>query len=163
MQPCVEAYLDIETTGLSSRYSRITVIGIYLCNGDDTSFIQLVGEDIIVDSLLETLDGADIIYTYNGSRFDLPFIYILLGVNLAKMFTHRDLMYDCWRNNLYGGFKAVERQLGIERRLTEVNGYEAVKLWWRYVNDYDEDALAMLLEYNKEDVVNLKTLKERLL
>jgi len=163
LHPCVEAYLDIETTGLSPRYSRITVIGIYLCNGDDISFIQLVGEDITVDSLLETLGGVDIIYTYNGSRFDLPFIYILLGVNLAKMFAHRDLMYDCWRNNLYGGFKVVERQLGIERRLTEVNGYEAVKLWWRYVDYLDLDALATLLEYNKEDVLNLKILKEMLL
>jgi uncharacterized protein YprB with RNaseH-like and TPR domain len=72
-------------------------------------------------------------------------------------------MYDCWRNNLYGGFKAVERQLSIPRKLTEVNGYEAVRLWWRYVNDYDEDALSTLLEYNKEDVLNLKTLRERLL
>ena len=122
-----------------------------------------MGKHITVDSLLETLDGVDIIYTYNGSRFDLPFIYTLLGVNLANIFTHRDLMYDCWRNNLYGGFKAVERQLGIKRRLTEVNGYEAVKLWWRYVNDYDEGALATLLEYNKEDVLNLKILRERLL
>jgi DNA invertase Pin-like site-specific DNA recombinase len=41
-------------------------------------------------------------------------------------------------------------------------GYEAVKLWWRYANDFDEDALVTLLEYNREDVVNLKTLKERL-
>jgi len=65
-------------------------------------------------------------------------------------------------NNLYGGFKAVERQLGIERRLTEVNGYEAVRLWWRYVNDYNEDALAILLEYNREDVLNLRILKEKL-
>ncbi|MDD4877005.1 MAG: ribonuclease H-like domain-containing protein, partial [Dehalococcoidales bacterium] len=76
---------------------------------------------------------------------------------------HHDLMYDCWRNNLYGGFKAVERKLGINRRLTEVNGYEAMRLWWRYVNDYDEDALSTLLEYNREDVVNLKFLKELLL
>ncbi|GAG47334.1 unnamed protein product, partial [marine sediment metagenome] len=86
-----------------------------------------------------------------------------LGVNLAKLFRHCDLMYDCWRNNLYGGFKAVERQLGIQRRLKGITGYDAVRLWWRYVNDYDEDALATLLEYNKEDVINLKTLKERLL
>jgi len=64
---------------------------------------------------------------------------------------------------LYGGFKAVERQLGIERQLTEVNGYEAVKLWWRYVDYFDLDALNTLLEYNKEDVLNLKVLKERLL
>jgi len=62
LQPCVEAYLDIETTGLSPWSSEITVVGIYLCSGDDTSFIQLVGEDITVDSLLKTLDGVDIIY-----------------------------------------------------------------------------------------------------
>jgi len=42
-------------------------------------------------------------------------------------------MHHCWRNNLYGGLKAVERTLGIPRKLKEVDGYEAVKLWWRYV------------------------------
>jgi len=47
--------------------------------------------------------------------------------------------------------------------LTSDLSYEAVRLWWRYVNDYDEDALNTLLEYNKEDVVNLKSLKEILL
>jgi len=46
--------------------------------------------------------------------------------------------------------------------LKEVDGFEAVKLWWRYINDYDEQSLATLLEYNKEDVLNLKTLKDRL-
>ena len=163
MQPCVEAYLDIETTGLSPWDSRITVVGIHLCNGEDTRFIQLVGDDVTADNILDALRGVGIIYTYNGSRFDLPFIYCRLGINLARLLKHCDLMYDCWRNDLYGGFKSVERQLGIERRLTEINGYQAVRLWWRYVNDYDEDALGTLLEYNREDVVNLKTLKERLL
>lgn len=163
MQPCVEAYVDIETTGLSSLYSEITVVGIYLCSGDDTRFIQLVGHEITDVNLMAVLEGVDVLYTYNGSRFDLPFIHYRLGINLAGLFSHRDLMYDCWRNNLYGGFKAVERQLGIERRLKDVSGYEAVRLWWRYVNDYDEDALAILLEYNREDVINLKTLKEKLL
>ena len=128
-----EAYLDIETTGLSPKYNEITVIGIYLCNGADTQFIQLVGDDISDVSLMKVLEGADVIYTYNGKSFDLPFIHSCLGINLASLFAHHDLMYDCWRYNLYGGFKAVERQLGIHRRLTEVNGYEAVKLWWRYV------------------------------
>ena len=139
------------------------LVGIHLCNGDATSFFQLVGDDITADNILDALQDVNIIYTYNGSRFDLPFIDCRLGVNLARLFTHRDLMYDCWRNNLYGGFKAVERQLGIERRLRDINGYEAIRLWWRYVNDYNEDALTTLLEYNKEDVLNLKTLKERLL
>jgi uncharacterized protein YprB with RNaseH-like and TPR domain len=163
LQSCREAYLDIETTGLSPLYSEITVVGIHLCLGDNARFIQLVGEDVTADNILQALNGVGIVYTYNGSRFDLPFIYFRLGINLAQLFNHCDLMYHCWRNNLYGGFKAVERQLGIVRRLKEVNGFEAVRLWWRYVNDYDEEALAILLEYNKEDVINLKTLKERLL
>ena len=163
MYHCVEAYLDIEATGLSPRYNEITVVGIHLGNGVDSTFIQLVGEDVTADSILEVLKETSVIYTYNGSRFDLPFIYSRLRVDLAKVFTHCDLMYHCWRNNLYGGLKRVERQLGIARRLTGINGYDAVRLWWRYVNDYDEEALATLLEYNKEDVLNLRTLKEMLL
>jgi uncharacterized protein YprB with RNaseH-like and TPR domain len=38
-----------------------------------------------------------------------------------------------------------------------------VRLWWRYVNDYDETALKNLLEYNKEDCINLKVLKGHLM
>lgn len=163
MYPSFDAYLDIETTGLSSRYCEITVVGINLVNGHETRFIQLVGKDVTADNILRALEGVGTVYTYNGSRFDLPFIYIRLGINLAKLFNHCDLMYHCWKNNLYGGFKGVERQLGIQRRLKEVDGFEAVRLWWRWVNDYDEGALATLLEYNKEDVINLKTLRERLL
>jgi len=163
VQSQLEAYLDIETTGLSPSYSQITVIGIYLCSGHDSRFVQLVGKDVTVDNLLEALENVSIIYTYNGSRFDLPFIYFGLGVNLAKLFEHRDLMYDCWRNNLYGGFKSVEEQLGIERRLKEVDGSDAVRLWSRYMDYFDLDAFNTLLEYNKEDVLNLKILKGKLL
>jgi len=158
-----EAYLDIETTGLSSDCSEITVVGIYLCNGEHNNFIQLVGDNVTPENILEALQGVTTIYTYNGSRFDLPFIYDRLGIDLTESFEHNDLMYRCWQNNLYGGFKAVERQLGIRRQLTEVNGYEAIRLWWRYVNNYDEVALAQLLAYNKEDVLNLRILRDRLL
>jgi len=162
MEQWIDAYLDIETTGLSRFYDYITVIGIYLCNGKDDKLIQLVGEQVTTGNLLEALEGVNTIYTYNGSRFDLPFINSSLGIDLATEFRHRDLMYDCWRNNLYGGFKGVERQLGIPRQLQGISGLEAVWLWWRYQNDDDKNALALLLQYNREDVVNLKVLKERL-
>jgi uncharacterized protein YprB with RNaseH-like and TPR domain len=160
--PTCEAYLDIETTGLSAHHCQITVVGVHLCRGKESRFVQLVGDDISADSLLEILEGVEVIYTYNGSRFDLPFIRRRLGVDLEEIFEHCDLMYDCWRNDLRGGFKAVERQLGIPRRLVEMNGYQAVRLWWRYINDYDHGALDVLLEYNREDVINLKALREKL-
>jgi len=162
LQNSIEAYLDIETTGLSSSDGIVTVIGMYICNGENAKVIQLVGKDITADSLLETLEGVKIIHTYNGRRFDLPFIHGCIGVDLNQIFPHRDLMFDCWKNNLYGGLKAVERQLGIERRLKDMNGWEAIKLWWKYVDSFDLEALNKLLEYNREDVVNLKTLKAKL-
>lgn len=159
---CLEAYLDIETTGLSFWDCEITVVGIHLCNGEQSRFIQLVGDDITSDHIVKTLQNVETIYTYNGARFDLPFINSRLGINLAEMFRHCDLMYDCWGKRLYGGFKSVERQLGIPRRLTDVNGFDAIRLWWSWVNDYDKQALSTLLEYNKEDVLNLKALREKL-
>lgn len=162
LQLPVDAYLDIETTGLCSFYDEITVIGICLANDFENRLVQLVGGDATRASLLRNLRCVDTIYTYNGSRFDLPFINIRLGVNLIEHFHHRDLMHDCWRNNLYGGFKAVERQLNIPRRLRGIGGAEAVTLWWRYQIGHDRRALDLLLEYNKEDVVNLMTLREKL-
>ena len=162
MQLPSDAYLDIETTGLCRFYDEITVIGICLVNGSVSKLVQLVDKDVTKLNLLRTLRGVNIIYTYNGSRFDFPFINSRLGVNLERQFHHHDLMYDCWNNNLYGGFKAVEQKLGIPRRLQGIGGAEAVMLWWRYQIDHDTKALALLLEYNREDVVNLKALKEKL-
>jgi len=157
-----DAYLDIETTGLSCQYADITVIGIYLVNGSDSSLTQLVGREVTVNNLLEVVNGVQTIYTYNGSRFDLPFISGSLGIDLESIANHRDLMYDCWRCNLFGGFKAVEQQLGIARRLKGITGFDAVLLWQRYQYYDDQKALATLLEYNREDVMNLRVLREKL-
>jgi len=157
-----EAFLDIETTGLARNYDEITVIGIHRCRGAHNRFIQLVGEHITAGNLQQALRGVAVIYTYNGSRFDLPFIHYRLGIDLAGLYRHCDLMLDCWRRGLYGGLKRVEEQLGIPRRLKGLDGHDAARLWWRYVNNCDEAALATLLEYNKEDVLNLKRLRETL-
>jgi len=156
------AYLDIETTGLSRNYYDITVIGIAFENRKKCKVIQLIGDEISDIRLLELLSGVDEIYTYNGSRFDLPFIKSKLNIDLSENFSHRDLMYDCWKHNLMGGLKVVEEKLEIGRNSKGIDGFMAVRLWWDYVNENDEDALMTLLEYNREDVVNLKFLREKL-
>jgi uncharacterized protein len=161
MENSCEAYLDIETTGLSPYRSDITVIGIFVVHSVGSRLIQLVGRKISKAAIMESLDGVSSIYTYNGHRFDLPFINSHYDINLESLFNHYDLMHHCWKNKLYGGLKAVECSLGIERKLKEVNGYEAVRLWWQYVEYADNIALNKLLEYNKEDVVNLKILKDK--
>ena len=156
------AYIDIETTGLSRSRSELTVVGIALEKGEQCRVIQLLEANLSDEKLLSALRGVDEIYSYNGSRFDLPFIAAKLRVDLKACFRHTDLMYDCWRSKLKGGLKAVERQLGIDRRLKDIDGFMAVKLWYEYVNNHDRRALATLLEYNREDVVNLQVLREKL-
>lgn len=159
MQRTIDTYLDIETTGLYPDAHDITVIGIYLDAGHGDSVVQLVGEQVTRENLLAALKGTGTIFTYNGSRFDLPFIQERLGVDLGGRYAHWDLMFDCWRNNLYGGLKKVESMLGICRQIKGVDGLEAVRLWWRYQKANDADALKTLLEYNREDLVNLKALR----
>ncbi|MFA5423992.1 MAG: ribonuclease H-like domain-containing protein [Phycisphaerae bacterium] len=156
------AYIDIETSGWSSNYCDITVVGIGVQRGGKISIVQIVGDDICESRLTEVLEGVERIYSFNGSRFDLPFIKRRLNVDIRKMVEHKDLMYDCWKRNLKGGLKAVERRLGIKREHAEIDGFMAVRLWWRYCNDNDLDALDKLLLYNRQDVANLEELRLKL-
>src|SRR4030066_931299 len=129
MSRSADAYLDIETTGLSAFFDYITVIGVLRCDGRNSELFQLVGAEVTRGNLITALRDVKTIYTYNGARFALRFISNSLGIDLAAEYYHHDLMYDCWRCNLYGGFKAVERQLGIPRRVQGSSGLEAVKAW----------------------------------
>ncbi|MEM2982929.1 MAG: ribonuclease H-like domain-containing protein [Candidatus Bathyarchaeia archaeon] len=151
----MKAYLDIET----SFQGEITIIGIY---HPPSRFVQLVGDEITSTNLLNALDPASIIVTYNGSRFDLPVIHRKLGLDLRKFYHCHDLMYDCWKKNLYGGLKKVEEKLGIKRYLKGLDGYDAMRLWEEYTMMGDRMALHILLKYNREDVVNLFSLEEAL-
>ncbi|MDD2471623.1 MAG: ribonuclease H-like domain-containing protein [Dehalococcoidales bacterium] len=158
-----DAYIDIETTGLSPVSCSITVVGIFLVSRTSQQLVQLVGEKITRSSVEEAVCGVDTIYTYNGQRFDLPFIHDALGLDLRRHCrSHRDLMFDCWHKNLYGGLKKVEIRLGISRTVEGVGGWEAVLLWRRYQQCGDAQALDTLLKYNAEDVMNLKILREKL-
>jgi uncharacterized protein YprB with RNaseH-like and TPR domain len=156
------AYLDIETTGLSRCCADLTVVGVCLEHDRRCKIIQLVGGQITAPRVIAAVRKAQILCTYNGTRFDLPFIRTKLGIDLAEYITHKDLMYDCWRQNLYGGLKAVEQKLGIPRKTQGIDGRMAVKLWYDYYHYGNTKALALLLEYNREDIVNLTVLKKKL-
>ncbi len=158
----MDAYLDIETTGLSPRHDDITVVGIYRQYEDGFRLSQFVGAEITREAVEDTLDGVTTVYTFNGKRFDAVFLEHKLRVHLDAPMLHRDLMYDCWDRDLYGGLKVVEQRLCIERKLLGVSGLQAVQLWWRYKRQGDDAALDTLLAYNCEDVLNLKVLRERL-
>ena len=149
------AYLDIETAYDQS----LTVVGIMR---EDAGMFQLHGRNITAAAITGFLDGIGVLHTYNGHSFDLPRIKNELGLDLRKRHACRDLMRDCWRKKLMGGFKAVERQLGIARATDGVDGMMAMALWERWLEADDAEALKLLLHYNREDVENLALVRAKL-
>ncbi|MBE0430164.1 MAG: ribonuclease H-like domain-containing protein, partial [Thermoleophilia bacterium] len=158
----IALYLDIETRavhGLSYDRQYITVIGFY---HEDTGLRQLVWPDITAETLKSSLPQANHVYTFNGNGFDLKVIHRHLGLNLLDFYKSRDLMYDCWSCGLKGGLKAVEKRLGIRRTQPPLDNIQIQNCWTRWKHRGDRDALAMLLKYNEEDVLNLVELRNHL-
>ncbi|MBZ3936317.1 ribonuclease H-like domain-containing protein [Methanimicrococcus blatticola] len=150
------AFVDIETTGLAPGQDTITVVGIYNREKART-YVQGIDLDEIVDEFSK----YKMLITFNGARFDLPFIKREFPeINFDQL--HIDLMYPLKRIGYCGGLKKIEREMGIVRgdNIKEVDGWEAVRLWHRYKRG-DEAALDTLLEYNREDIVNLETIIEK--
>jgi uncharacterized protein YprB with RNaseH-like and TPR domain len=152
------AYVDIETTGLSPTSSHITVIGIY--DGKDAK-TYIKGIDL--EDVVEEFEKYEFLVTFNGARFDLPFIKREFPqVEFNQL--HADLMYPLRRISLTGGLKKIEVELGITRSedTVGISGFDAVRLWKQYEKG-DQDALELLLEYNREDIVNLETIMDKTL
>jgi uncharacterized protein YprB with RNaseH-like and TPR domain len=151
----MRAYLDIETAFDGS----ISVIGIYR---PDHGTIQLVGDGVRDMPLYDALDGIQTLVTFNGTSFDLPIIRRRLYADLKRDFEHCDLLYICRKRGLRGGLKRVETMLGIARATAGISGWDAPRLWHRYESIGDRAALDLLLNYNREDVINLAVLEEHL-
>jgi uncharacterized protein YprB with RNaseH-like and TPR domain len=148
----MKAYLDIET----GPDGQVTVVGIYR---EDRGLRQLVGGEITDVAVWEALEGADTVCTYNGDRFDLPVLERQTRLNLRSRFRSLDLLRECRRVGLKGGLKRLEERFGIARTTRGMNGWDALRLWGRYEATGDQEALGLLLEYNREDVMNLVQLE----
>lgn len=149
------AFLDIETTGLYAGPNAITLIGLF--DGLETKvFIQ----GINLERFNDEIKKYQLIVTFNGKRFDVPFIRWVLG-DLPANQAHLDLMYPLRRLGYRGGLKSIEEQLGIGREgvLRQIDGFMAVLLWREYKRG-NQAALDALIRYNLEDVVNLQYLSD---
>ncbi len=149
------AFLDIETTGLSIGRDALTVVGLY--DGHrKRSFVRGVN----LEDLPEALEPIRMLVTFNGQRFDVPFLRRAFPRARWDQL-HMDLVHPLHRLGFYGGLKRIEADLGILRsaETAGLSGFDAVRLWHAYEGG-DDDALDLLLAYNLEDVVNLEPLAE---
>ena len=149
----MKAYLDIET----DRQGNVCVIGIF---SEQSGFVQFYGKDVTADNLGSALSGAKTIVTFNGDCFDLPTLDKYFNLGLKGSCLSLDLLKVKKNLGLPGGLKELEKMFGIKRKTEGINGYKAILLWEKYLRKGQKGALELLLEYNKEDVLNLVPLEE---
>ncbi|MCH9009196.1 MAG: ribonuclease H-like domain-containing protein [Chloroflexi bacterium] len=149
------AFLDIETTGLSPQFGYITMVGIL-----DSRGYKAFVHDENLEELREALEQYDLVVTFNGAAFDLPYVEHHFG-NVFKDMAHIDLRFPLKKAGYSGGLKSIERQLGLARpsALSELDGFDAVLMWQMWLNG-DRAARDTLVRYNAEDVASLPLLSE---
>lgn len=148
-------YLDIETTGLSSVFDTVTMVGLY-----DGRKYQLFLDGDNLQDLPQALQKYSVVVTFNGSGFDLRFLRLAFP-ELVLPSAHIDLRWVTRKLGMKGGLKEVEAKLGISRaaEVADMSGYDATILWAKYLRG-DKKALRQLVQYNTEDVVHLKAIME---
>jgi uncharacterized protein YprB with RNaseH-like and TPR domain len=152
-QDCV--YLDIETTGLSTVFDSVTMVGLY----DGRKYELFVDGENLQD-LPKRLQKFPVVITFNGSGFDLRFLKLAFPV-LRLPPVHIDLRWVTRKLGMKGGLKQIEAKLGLRRaaEIEDLTGYDATVLWAKYLRG-DNGALRSLIQYNTEDVVHLKAIME---
>ncbi len=151
-------FLDIETTGLDSRNDDITMIGLF--DGINTkTMIKNINFDF--KTLKNELKKYKLIVTFNGSSFDVPFINKVYP-NLLPDIPNFDVKSVTDRLGLRGGLKEIEKKLGIKRGkiIEKFYGGDALTLWKMYRATGDDYYLKLLVEYNEEDIINLKKIAD---
>lgn len=152
------SYFDIETSGLSFD-AYVTCVACYH-QGQLYRFVR--GENL--DDFLDLLEEVDLLVSFNGSSFDIP--QLLHTWHIPEFpCPHVDLRWQCYHDQLTGGLKQVETELGIMRPedLQGVDGAEAVWLWLRWQQYADHAAREKLLRYCAADVLTLQMVTSALL
>ncbi|MCI0378872.1 MAG: DUF429 domain-containing protein [Gemmataceae bacterium] len=149
-------YLDIETTGLTKDLNYVTVVGALQGN----RFYQWVWPESL-ERLKALISAAPLVVTFNGARFDLPFLRTQ-AAEVPPPRAHVDLLYLSRAAGIAGGQKEVEVQLGLSRpsEVQDVKGEEAVALWCNALCG-DKNSFRLLLQYNKTDVLMLPTIAQK--
>ena len=160
-------FIDIETTGLSSNYNSIYLIGLLYYNKFKNvwTLVQLFADNIseeskILMNFISTIKNFDSIITYNGDTFDIPFInkrleYLDINYEISK-----ELSFDLYKvvkesryylnlENLK--LKTLEKSIGIFRD-DIYSGKECIQFYKDYVDTNNEEYSNRVLKHNYDDL-----------
>ena len=153
--------LDIETTDWGGP---VAVVGLYRPKEGPVEYESYVkGQNLDARNLKAAFDGCKLLITYNGLAFDVPKIQEEFPGVIPADIPVLDLYLFARRLGWNTSLRVLEDTFHISR-LTERSKEKgnAVRLWRRYEDRKDAGALQDLLEYNRQDTVNLHPLAEHL-
>lgn len=164
-------FFDIETTGLSHKYSNIVSITTLLMENNIYKIYQLfceysIDEKEIIKYFNELIKEKKYVITYNGNNFDIPF--------LMNKYNHHKIEFnlDCFvKIDLYNDMrhlrnkieindlklKTVEKYFNIKRD-EAITGQDVTILYEAYKIEPRKEFAEMILQHNYEDVFNLQVL-----
>lgn len=163
--------LDIETTGLNPSKNKFILGGIY--SFPEKKIHQFFAENraeecMTLESFSEEISKLDMVITYNGKHFDMPFIEKRLSRYAAQT---KPLPYNLDLYLVLNGHspikkfvpnlkqKTVENYMGLwQNRTDEISGGESVELYNEYEKTGNPDLEEKILLHNSDDVIQLTRL-----
>ncbi|PIN76800.1 hypothetical protein COV17_01085 [Candidatus Woesearchaeota archaeon CG10_big_fil_rev_8_21_14_0_10_36_11] len=142
-------FLDIEV----DSYGKMVLIGI--SNYFSSNFF-VKGVNLDKKNIEKELSKYKLMVTFNGHSFDIPKIQKQMGIKMQ--IPHIDLKPHCVTLGFSGGLKEVEKILNLKRP-SHLYG-NPVDLWKAFHASGDKEYLDLLIEYNKEDCENLKSIMD---
>jgi uncharacterized protein YprB with RNaseH-like and TPR domain len=160
-------FLDLETMGLFAG-QPLVVAGIARLGSDNTIIVdQYVVRDFpdelaLLAEVNQQIHAHEVMVTYNGKSFDLPFLTgrsAYYGIKLKLPKVHFDLLHfsrRAWRGELDGcSLRSIEQTiLGISRE-TDLPGELVPEFYYEYLRTGNAGFLKPIVDHNRQDVTSL--------
>ncbi len=159
---------DIETMGLYPGKDMIINAGF--CDPETLECVQLFAEtpgdeERLLRDILSIISEYDVVITYNGDRFDLPFIQTRCrkySIDFNQNFWSIDMyryLRKYWpmaERMAHLNQKSVEIALGLaDKRSDEIGGGECIPLYEEYLLTSNQKAKDLILLHNADDIKQL--------
>ncbi len=163
-------YFDAETAGLF--HAPLFLAGLLQINlqSGECYIRQLLAreyaeEPTVLYESARLLQEADLVVTFNGHSFDLPFLRSRLRYHRLKPFCvrqHLDLLKWARRTigHVYGDCKldTLERHLCCRQRFADIPGQQIPQAYHDYVYEKKEELMQRILWHNAYDLITLAEL-----
>jgi len=163
-------FLDTETTGLGSGVWAF-LVGMAGFDAEGRLEVEQLllqspaDERALVERVLERIEAAELIITYNGKTFDLPLLAsraVMCRLPRPAPRPHLDLLHVARR--LHRGRLGACRLVTLESEVLgfvrgpDIEGGEIPARYAHFLRTGDEEALAAVVEHNAWDVATMAAL-----